>query len=294
MNRLPIAALTLSGLADEASDDLLGQISANQAIGWNATELRLVGGKQTSWQITDSEFEDVALKLDEAAMRVTAFASSIGNWSRPITGDFSLDESELKAVIPRMKRVGTPFIRTMSWVRGDVSLDAWRDESIRRYKILATYAAEGGITLLHENCEGWGGLSPAHAKEFHERVNHPSVGVLFDIGNTVAYGLDAWDYYNAVKPFINHVHVKDCKKNPAGGKSSLFTMPGEGDAEVKRILTNLLKSGYRGSITIEPHVASIIHAGAPQATPEVRRESYIRYGKMFSVMMNEIRKDLGI
>jgi len=294
MKRPSLAPLTLSGLADEASDDLAGQISANQAIGWSSIELRLVGGKQTSWQISDTEFETVASSLDDAKMRVTAFASSIGNWSRPITGDFSIDQTELQLAVPRMQRVGTSWIRTMSWVRNDVALDTWRDEAVRRYKSLAQVAADGGITLLHENCEGWGGLSPKHAKEFHERINHSSVGVLFDIGNTVAYGLDAWEFYSEVKPFIKHVHVKDCKKNPEGGKSSLFTMPGEGDAEVKRILTDLIKSGYRGSITIEPHVASIIHAGAPQASAEVRRESYIKYGKMFSAMMQEIRLNLGV
>ena len=294
MKRPLLAPLTLSGLADEASDDLAGQISANQAIGWASIELRLIGGKQTSWQISDAEFETVASSLDDAKMRVTAFASSIGNWSRPITGDFSIDQNELKLAVPRMQRVGVSWIRTMSWVRNEVALDTWRDEAVRRYKALAQVAGDGGITLLHENCEGWGGLSPKHAKEFHERINHPSVGVLFDIGNTVAYGLDAWEFYTEVKPFIKHVHVKDCKKNPEGGKSSLFTMPGEGDAEVKRILTDLIKSGYRGAITIEPHVASIIHAGAPQASPEVRRESYIKYGKMFSAMMQEIRLSLGV
>ena len=294
MKRPLLAPLTLSGLADEASDDLAGQISANQAIGWSSIELRLVGGKQTSWQISDAEFETVASSLDDAKMRVTAFASSIGNWSRPITGDFSIDQNELKLAVPRMQRVGASWIRTMSWVRNEVALDTWRDEAVRRYKALAQVAGDGGITLLHENCEGWGGLSPKHAKEFHERINHPSVGVLFDIGNTVAYGLDAWEFYTEVKSFIKHVHVKDCKKNPEGGKSSLFTMPGEGDSEVKRILTDLIKSGYRGAITIEPHVASIIHAGAPQASPEVRRESYIKYGKMFSAMMQEIRLSLGV
>lgn len=294
MNRTLLEPLTLSGLADEASDDLVGQISANKAIGWSSIELRLVAGKQTSWQISNAEFETVASSLENANMAVTAFASSIGNWSRPITGDFNIDENELKTAVPRMQRVGASWIRTMSWVRNDMALDSWRDEAVRRYKALAQIAADGGITLLHENCEGWGGLSPKHAKEFHERVNHPSVGVLFDIGNTVAYGLDAWEFYMEVKPFIKHVHVKDCKKNPDGGKSSLFTMPGEGDAEVKRILMDLIKSGYRGAITIEPHVASIIHAGAPQASAEVRRESYIRYGKQFSAMMQEIRKNLGV
>lgn len=290
----PLPPLTLSGLADEAADDLATQIAVHRELGWRAIELRLVGGKQTSSEISDADFARVADTLDAAGLRVTAFASAIGNWSRPITGDFEKDASELRAAIPRMQRVGTRFIRGMSWIGKDVAPDAWRDEAVRRYKELGAMAADGGVVVLHENCEGWGGLSPAHAREFHERVAHPGVGVLFDIGNVTAYGLDAWEFYVAVKPFIQHVHVKDAKKNPAGGKTSAFTMPGEGDSEVRRILVDLLRSGYRGVITIEPHVASIIHTGGAQASPEVRRESYLRYGRMFSAMVAEIRRELGI
>lgn len=294
MSYPPLPPLTLSGLADEASDDLAGQIAAHHAIGWNATELRLVGGKQTSWEISDDDFARVADTLDAAGLRVTAFASAIGNWSRPITGDFEKDASELRSAVPRMQRVGAKFIRGMSWIGKDVTNEAWRDEAVRRYQELGKIAADGGIVLLHENCEGWGGLSPANAREFHERVAHPGVGVLFDIGNVTAYGMDAWEFYCAVKPFIAHVHVKDTKKNPAGGKSSAFTMPGEGDSEVRRILTDLLRSGYRGAITIEPHVASIVHAGGRQSSPEVRRESYLRYGRTFTALVGSIRQELGV
>jgi sugar phosphate isomerase/epimerase len=286
--------LTLSGLADEAADDLAGQLAMHRELGWGAIELRLIGGKQTSWQISDDQFARAADAIAAAGLRVTAFASALGNWSRPITGDFQIDVNELRAAIPRMQRVGAKFIRGMSWVGAGLEANAWRDEAVRRYRELGAIAADGGVVVVHENCEGWGGLSPARAVEFHQRVNHPGVGVLFDIGNTVAYGLNAWDFYTAVKPFIQHVHVKDAKRNPDGGKSSVFTMPGEGDAEVRRILADLLRSGYRGAIAIEPHVASIIHAGAPQATPEVRRESYGRYGRAFTAMMGSLRSELAI
>ena len=267
MTRPPLPPLTLSGLADEAADDLSGQIAVHRELGWHAIELRLVGGKQTSWQISDAEFAAVADATDAAGLRVTAFASALGNWSRPINGDFEIDLNEMRAVIPRMQRVGAKYIRGMSWVGAGVAPDVWRDEAVRRYRELGQLAADGGVVLLHENCEGWGGLSPANGREFYERTVGPGVGVLFDIGNTVAYGLDAWDFYQAVKPMIQHVHVKDAKRNPAGGKSTVFTMPGEGDAEVPRIVHDLLASGYRGAIAIEPHVASLVHSHAPKASP---------------------------
>jgi sugar phosphate isomerase/epimerase len=290
----PLPPLTLSGLADEAADDFPGQLAVHRELGWTAIELRLVGGKQTSWQISDAEFAAVADACDAAGLRVTAFASAIGNWSRPITGDFSVDVNELRTVAPRMRRVGTQFIRGMSWIGAGAAPDAWRDEAVRRYRELGAIAADAGVVVLHENCEGWGGLSPAHGREFYERTQHPGVGVLFDIGNVVAYGLDAWEFYVAMKPFIRHVHVKDAKRNPAGGKSTVFTLPGEGDAEVRRILTDLLRSGYRGAITIEPHVASLVHSHAPKASPEVRRASYLDYGRVFTALVADIRRELAI
>ncbi|NBV87735.1 MAG: sugar phosphate isomerase/epimerase, partial [Verrucomicrobia bacterium] len=228
----------VSGIADEASDSIDGQISTHLELGWNCIELRLIDGKQASTLLlSDAEFERAAEALDASGLRVTAFASAIGNWSRRINGDFEQDLSDLRVLLRRMKRTGAKLVRTMSWVGTDVAPEIRRDEAVRRYKIMGDIAAEGGIQLLHENCEGWGGLSPAHTVEFMERVNHPNVGVLFDIGNTVAHGHDAWEYYTMAKPFIRYVHIKDCRRNPAGGHSSKFTMPGEGDARVRDILT---------------------------------------------------------
>jgi sugar phosphate isomerase/epimerase len=128
-------------------------------------------------------------------------------------------------------------------------------------------------------------LSPANAVEFLERVNHPAVGALFDIGNTVAYGLEPWPFYRAVRPFIQYVHIKDCRHNPNGGKSDVFTYPGEGDAQVRGILADLLQTGYRAGVSIEPHVASIVHLGGTQTTPEERFESYLRYGRALEALV---------
>lgn len=286
--------LPVSGIADEAADDIAGQIATHRELGWNRIELRQIGGKQASTPLlSDEEFEGAVEAIEAAGMHVNAFASAIGNWSRPITEDFEKDLVDLRLLVKRTQRTGAKFVRTMSWVRADVSLDEWRDEAVRRYKVMAPIAGEAGIFLLHENCEGWGGLSPENTREFMERINHPNVGVLFDIGNTVSYGMDAWNYYSGIKDLIKYVHIKDCRRNPEGGKSGDYTYPGEGHACVGEILTDLIQSGYSAGVSIEPHVASIVHLGGGEASPEFRRESYLKYGRALDALLRGIYERLG-
>jgi sugar phosphate isomerase/epimerase len=291
---MPTHFLPVSGIADEAADDIAGQISAHLDLGWQRIELRQISGKQASTPLlSDEEFEEAVQSIEAAGLHVNAFASAIGNWSRPITDDFEKDLIDLRLLISRTKRTGAKFVRTMSWVRNGVSLEDWRDEAVRRYKVMAPIAADAGILLLHENCEGWGGLSPENTREFMERINHSGVGVLFDIGNTVSYGMDAWSYYQGVKDLIRYVHIKDCRRNPEGGKSADYTYPGEGDACVRRILSDLIKTGYSAGVSIEPHVASIVHLGGGEASPEFRRESYLKYGRALDSMIRAIYDESG-
>lgn len=280
----------LSGLADEAADGIDGQIAAHRDLGWSALELRLLNGKQfSSVAVTDDEFARAMDAIENAGMRVSGFASAIGNWSRPINGDFALDLADLRVLVPRMHRAQTRFVRTMGWMQAGTSEPVWRDEGIRRYRELAKLAADADIVLLHENCEGWGGTSPDNARAFMESVNHPNVRYLFDIGNTVSYGLPTLPFYEAVKPFIAYVHVKDARRNPAGAKSNAFTYPGQGDALVREILGDLLRTGYTAGVSIEPHVASIVHLGeGTKASAEERFASYVRYGRELKALLKSL------
>ena len=49
---------------------------------------------------------------------------------------------------------------------------------------------------------------------------------------------------------------------------------------VKKILTDLKASGYDGVVSIEPHVAAIAHDSAVTPTPEDMFNSYLKYGRM--------------
>ena len=272
--------MKISGIADEAGKDIVSQIRAHKELGWDAIELRFIGGVNVAAALPDDEFETVVSAVKDSGLEVTGFASAVGNWSRNIKEDFAQDVDELKTAITRMNRFGTKFIRTMSWV-GDGATDSeWRDESICRYKELAKIAEDGGVILAHENCTGWAGQSAEHQRTLIEEVGSENLSVLFDIGNTVGYGYDPWEYYQGVKDLLCYVHIKDCKVNPAGGKSDLFTYPGEGDAQVKKILSDLKASGYDGVVSIEPHVAAIAHDSSVKPSDEEMFNSYVKYGRM--------------
>jgi len=273
-----------SGIADEAGRPLEVQIRAHRELGWHHIEIRNVNRKSLA-EVSEEEFERIHATLEEAGMKVSCFAGRIANWARDIRGPFEEDVEELQSSIPRMRRMGTPFIRVMSYAnKSGVPQTQWRAEAIRRLKELARMADGGGVTLVHENCDGWGGLGPKQTLELLAEVNSPALKLVFDTGNSVFHGLDSWDYYSQVKPHIVYVHVKDWSK-----ERDAAAFPGEGDADVRRILTDLVASGYDSGLSIEPHMAAVVHEGR-ESSPEVMYRTYVEYGRRFTALMDELMR----
>jgi sugar phosphate isomerase/epimerase len=78
------------------------------------------------------------------------------------------------------------------------------------------------------------------------------------------------------------VHIKDGRHIADG--SGLFpevryTFPGEGDAEIARIVTDLLRSGYDGGFSIEPHMEAAAHDRGKSDANERRLPTYVEYGR---------------
>jgi sugar phosphate isomerase/epimerase len=276
-----------SGISDEAGQPIAVQIKAHRELGWEHLELRLVDGVNLT-QISDAEFDAVYAAVTEADMKVSCFGSAIANWARPITCPEEIDINDLKQAIPRMQRFNTPFIRVMSYPNDEeqpVDDGTWRREAIRRMKELARIAEDNGIILAHENCSGWGGLSAENSNILLGEVDSPALKVVFDTGNPVTYGQDAWDYYQTVKEDIVYIHIKDARK--IAGVDH-YCMCGDGDGYVKEIVGDLLKNGYDGGLSIEPHLAAVIHTGQKAGSEEQLYQSYTDYGRRLMEIVAEV------
>ncbi len=274
-----------SGISDEAGKSIQKQIQAHDELGWTYMELRMVEGANLT-QVPENIFNQVVDELEKHQKKVSCFASAIANWSRPITCDPQIDINDLKNAIPRMHRLDTKFIRVMSYPNDPNSPlpeNEWRNEAIRRMKVLAKIAEDGGVILVHENCSGWGGLSAENSNILLGEVNSPALKVVFDTGNPVTYGQNSWEYYLQVKKDIVYVHIKDAKKING---NDVYCLCGEGDGCVPEIVFDLLKSGYDGGFSIEPHLAAVIHTGQQAESEEQLYSSYIKYGKKLIEIVN--------
>ena len=162
-------------------------------------------------------------------------------------------------------------------------------EAITRMKALAKIAEDGGITLAHENCSGWGGLSAENSNILLGEVDSPALKVVYDTGNPVSYKQDAWDYYQKVYDHIAYVHIKDA--NIVDGEA-VYCYCGEGQGFVRETIADLLSKGYKGGLSIEPHLAAVIHTGQSTDNKEELYSSYTEYGRRLMKIVEEAKAAL--
>lgn len=267
--------ITFSGISDEAGKPIETQIRAHQELGWTAIEIRNVDGISLT-DLCDSEFDRIAGKIEESGLRVSCFASQLCNWARPISKHVDIDVDELRRAIPRMRRMGTKYIRIMSYPNADWPEAAWHKEVVARLSYLCKMAEDGEVVLAHENCNGWGGESPENSLQLLEDVNSPALQLLYDTGNPIPHGQNPWDFYSKVKDKVAYVHIKDGKLVDGQMK---YTYCGDGAGQVREVLADLQRRGYDGYVSIEPHLAAIVHEAKEAASEEVAFQSYVKYGR---------------
>lgn len=302
--------MKFTGISDEAGNSILTQIKAHQELGWDALEVRNCQVDDfpngNLHEIPDAAFERAVEILDENGMKVCGFGSIIANWGHKIEDDFSITEAEIARAIPRLQRLGTKMLRIMSYaIRKDADggdlPDQMEEERFRRLREIKRRFDDAGVTVVHENCMNYGGMSIAHARILLENV--PGLRWVYDTGNPVfnedrenpGTMQDSWAFYQAVKPHIAHVHVKDGRWN-AAKKDADYTFPGEGEGQTERILADLVASGYAGYVSIEPHVSVVFHGPSddkgglsPEEKAKEQYESYVNYGKALEAMVNRLK-----
>jgi len=292
----------LTGIGDEAGNSLETQIRAAKELGWTTLEIRnaQVEGFPNGnlHDIPDAAFDLAAAKLQAAGIGVCCFGSAIANWGKKIDQPFDSSLAEARRAIPRMQRLGTKYVRIMSFAVREGSEDQLEEERFRRLRELTRMFLEAGLQPVHENCMNYGGMGWSYALKLLESV--PGLKWVFDTGNPLFNAdrtkpqpwprQDPWEFYVKVKPFIEHVHVKDAIWD-SSKKEPTYTMPGEGHGRVKDILRDLIDSGYQGGVSIEPHVAVVFHDASVTSSAEAQYRSFVDYGRQLEAMITTLLQE---
>ncbi len=285
-----------TGFADEASRDLEKQIAATKELGWTALSARMIGDKNIH-EMAEDDFARAADRLDEAGIRVVEFGSLIANWGKTVDSDFDITLAEVERAIPRMQRLKTPLVRIMSYAQEPWGSDQQEAERFRRLREIVKRFADAGMVAAHENCMNWGGFSAQHSLRLVEEV--PGLKLIFDTGNPVFQRdrsqpepypwQDALAFWEQVRGHVVHIHVKDCHNPVKDGEEPEYTMPGEGQAQVRAVIKDAVDRGYEGLIAIEPHVATVFHAADPTSVDwQQCYDSYVEYGKRLMALLADV------
>src|SRR6266850_3815518 len=292
----------LSGIADEAGSNIDTQIKATRELGWENIEARMVEvsgfSKGNLHDIPDKAFDIVCDKLNSAGIKVNCFGAAIANWGKKIDQPVGSSLAEVKRAIPRMQRLGTKFVRVMSFAVRD-SDDQMEEERFRRMREITKMFLDAGIQPVHENCMNYGGMGWPFALKLLENV--PGLKWVFDTANPIFNDdrskpkpwpkQDPWEFYTRVKPWIVHVHIKDARWNPAKNDAD-YKFPGEGDGAVRPIVKDLLATGYDGGFSIEPHLAVVFHDATVKSSEEQQYSSFVKYGRQLESLIADIRKEV--
>lgn len=242
--------INISGFSDEISADFNTQLETVSKLGMHYLSLRGIEGKN----IGDYTIEEIQTNVKPRLERFRIGVSSIGS---PIGKIFVQDEEafiQQKEMLGRLCRISNlldcKYIRIFSFYipRGD-DPDQYRDEVIDKIKIFTKIAEPFGVTLLHENEKDIYGDIARRCSEILNAVNSSHFQAIFDFANFVQCGEDPQECYDLLKNQVAYIHIKDAVKSDHQN-----VVCGTGDGKIASILSQAIRSGYQGFLTLEPHL----------------------------------------
>ncbi len=294
--------MTLTGIGDEAGANIDAQIKATKELGWKHLEMRFaeVPGfpKGNFHDIPDEAFNICVEKLQANGISVYAFGSAIANWAKTVDTPWDVTAGEVKRCVPRMHKLGTKFVRIMSFKPKDDE-DKTPAVVFERIRDVTKMFLDAGIQPVHENCMNYGGMSWQHGLELLEKC--PGLKWVFDTANPIFNAdrmkskpwskQDPWEFWTHLRDHTAHIHVKDATWNPAKNDAD-YNYPGEGQGRVRDILKDAFSRGYDAGISIEPHVAVVFHDASVKADDKIIYDSYVKYGRQLEKMILQIKVEL--
>lgn len=239
-----MAQFIISAFADEASDLLDGQIAALKRNGLRLIEPRSIEGSVI--KKTDEELAAIRAKLDEAGISLSSLGSPCGKFD--IKEDFEIHLKDFRRALAACRILGTDKMRMFSFFVAPEELDTYRDEVIRRLKIMLEEAAAAGVTLCHENEHKIYGEAPERVRDLLSSL--PELRGIFDAANYVRQGYDPIVGFEATKGSLEYVHIKD-----AIAKNRAHVPAGMGDGCYEEILRRVDAMTDRTvMLTVEPHL----------------------------------------
>ncbi len=237
--------ILLSAFADEAAQDLEGQIQALITNKVPGIELRTVDSVNVA-DFDSTMTARVKTAFDQASLKVHCLATPLGK--------VQID-SPLESELERLKRLSQTAhaldcqrLRIFSFYVPAGRAAEYRDEVMMRLERLIEVADAEGVRMFHENEKDIYGDILERCVDIHQTFQS-KLGAILDPANYIQVGSDPLQAFKALDAWIEYLHIKDCRRSDGH-----IVAAGKGDGQIAEILNLFLANHNRQSIAIEPHL----------------------------------------
>lgn len=240
-----MANFLLSSFADEASPMLEEQFDACRRHGLQYIEVRGVD-KRNMADYSVEEAKEVARRFHDAGIGVSALGSPFGKID--ITADFEPHLEYMKKGMEIANILGTKRVRLFSFFipKGEDPAK-YRGQVMERMDKMADVCKAAGLLCCHENEKDIYGDTVARTLDLLQTFAGRIVGV-FDPANFIQCKQDTLAAWNALEPYIDYIHIKDCTQD------GTIVPAGKGIGHIPEIIGSYGKKEGDRFITLEPHL----------------------------------------
>lgn len=241
---------TLTGFGDEIAPELETQLEVMAKLGISHLEIRGVNGINVS-DLTIPQAKEAKSLLDSRGFAVSAVGSPIGKVR--IDQPFEPHMEKFLHTLELARLFETRYIRMFSFYIPPGETPAkWRGEVLERLQRMLEAASGSGIVLLHENEADIYGESAECCLDLMEALGSPGFRMTFDPCNFILNGVEPCpEAYEMLADHIEYLHIKD-----GIAESKKIVPAGMGECRIEELLRALKSRGFRGFISLEPHLGS--------------------------------------
>jgi 3-dehydroshikimate dehydratase len=243
--------LKLAGFTDEISPDLDEQIAFCRETGITHLELRGVENRNVL-DFDPPLRQKIKSRLSAAGLGVVCIGSPIGKVK--ISDPWEPHFQRFTIAVELAEFFAAPLIRVFSYYapEGETgNVLPHRDEVLRRFREKLKYLQNRPLTLVHENEKHIYGAKTEQCVDLMRTIDSPQLRSAFDFANFIQEQVNPADAWPLLKPYTAHIHIKDARL--ADGQ---VVPAGQGDGHIPQILLDAYRSGYRGFLSLEPHLAA--------------------------------------
>ncbi|WP_436853848.1 sugar phosphate isomerase/epimerase family protein [Staphylococcus caeli] len=242
--------IAISGFSDEISSDLETQLQKVTELGMQYISLRGIDGDNIGKYSVDRIKKDVIPKLNKWGVSISSIGSPVGKIH--VEDDTAFEEQlhTLQTLCEIANELSCKYIRIFSfYIPQDQEFDNYASVVISKLKQFASIAEQNDVILLHENEKDIFGDIARRCNTILNEVGSSHFRAIFDFANFVQCGEDTQACYDLLADHIEYIHIKD-----AVYKDNINVVCGTGDGQIPSILKQILDKGYKGFLTLEPHL----------------------------------------